>query len=134
MIISAVRDIESLDGWTRRWMLVAKAAAAKSQYERIHIGCAIVKGNWLVATGWNQRKSHPLQAKYNEVHRDFCTTHYLHSEIHALVASGRADLSGATGFTYRQDAAGRLLMCRPCPSCAAALSDAGLAHCYYTST
>lgn len=118
-----------------RWYEAAEEASKKSEYPRIKIGAAIVKGNYLVATGYNQQKSHPLQAELNNKHRDWeSPNHYLHAEVHALIQSGRDDLEGADIYVFRRDRNKELAASRPCAVCLAALKAAGIARMYYTTT
>lgn len=77
-------------------------------------------------------RTHPLQARYNLKHRTFCDKHFLHAEVHALVRSGRADLSGADIYVYREAVDGSLLQSKPCASCYQACVDAGISCAIFT--
>ncbi len=117
-----------------RWYEKAKEESGKSGYPRINIGAVIVKGNLLVSTGYNQQKSHPKQAAFNEMYslRED-SSHYLHAEIHALIRSGREDLEGADIYVFRENRNGELANCRPCEVCRQALKAAGIDRMYYTT-
>lgn len=118
-----------------RWYELAEEVSKKSEYPRIKIGAVIVKGNYLVATGYNQQKTHPLQAELNARHRDWeSQNHYLHAEVHALIQSGRTELDGADIYVFRRDKKNDLAASRPCVVCYQALKAAGVARMYYTTT
>lgn len=114
------------------WMDKAAQASANSNHDRVKIGAAVVRGNYLISTGWNQKKSHPMQARYN-VHRNLECSNYIHAEIHALVRSGREDLEDATIYVYRSDKSGDEANCKPCAACTRAIYDAGITRVYYTT-
>ena len=114
------------------WMERAAAVSMLSNHDRVRIGAVIVKGNYLIATGWNQKKSHPMQAKYN-VHRELECSNYIHAEIHSLVRSGREDVTGSTIYVYRENKSGEEANCKPCAACTRAIYDAGISRVYYTT-
>lgn len=116
-----------------RWFEIAEESSKKSEYPRINIGAALVLGNYLVATGYNQKKSHPRQAILNNAHKDFHSNHFLHAEVHTLIRSGRTDIRGADLYVFRKDKLGNLANCRPCVSCMAAIREAGISRVYYTT-
>lgn len=93
----------------------------------------IVDGNYVVSTGHNLNKSHPLQATYNQRTKHYQCHNRMHAEMAALVASRRHNLVGAEIFIFRENFVGELAMCRPCSACQAALFDAGIRDVYYTS-
>lgn len=115
-----------------RWYKKAIEIARESTHDRVQIGAVIVKGNWLVASGCNKKKSHPMQARYN-VHRNIKCSDYLHAEIDALIRSGREDLDGADIYVARLNKNGDLANCKPCKACAKAIEDAGISRVYYVN-
>lgn len=117
-----------------RWYELAEQVADKSEYPRINIGAVIVLGNYAVASGFNQQKSHPRQAALNEKYSEFDSSHFLHAEVHALIQSGRTDIRGGDIYVFRRNKVGELANSRPCPSCYGAIKEAGISRIYYTST
>lgn len=113
-----------------RWYTKALEAADNSTHDKCTIGACIVKGNWLIATGWNQKKSHPKQKHYNKTRNLNCND-YLHAEIHSLVRSGREDVEGADIYVARLDKKGKPANCKPCKACAKAIEDAGISRVFY---
>lgn len=117
-----------------RYLQVAAAASRYSTYDRIKIGAAIIKGNWVVSTGCNKDKTHPFQFRMNQLHRPYeHSSNCLHAEVDALVRSGREDLTGAEIYVYREDRNGSLAMCKPCSVCAASIAAAGINRVIYTT-
>lgn len=117
------------------WFNLAREEMLKSTFTRIHIGCIIVKGNKVLARGFNIEKSHPKQKHLNKRFRKFTTQHaYIHSELNAVLHSQTRDLEGATCYIYREDNHGNLACCKPCPACEFLLRQVGIATVYYTDT
>lgn len=116
-----------------RWFEIAEESSKKSEYPRINIGAALVLGNYLVATGYNQKKSHPKQAHFNSATKDFPSNHFLHAEVHTLIRSGRIDIRGSDLYVFRKNKLGNLANCRPCAACWAAIREAGISRVYYTT-
>lgn len=115
------------------WFDIAERAGEESKYPRINIGACIVNGNYLVATGFNQKKSHPIQALYNSQTKDFESNNYLHAEIHSLIRSGREDVRGADIYVFRKNKKGLIANSRPCVACWAAIKASGISRVYYTT-
>jgi deoxycytidylate deaminase len=115
-----------------RYLAHAQRASALSDFGRIKIGAVIVKGNWIISSGCNKKKTHPIQKRYNDATLDYQKTPCLHAEIDALIRSEREDLSGAECFVARSDRAGRLALSKPCLSCQRALFEAGVSTVYFT--
>ena len=133
MIMRGIRSIDTAHPRVRKYLTMALRESTRSNYGRVKIGSVILTSTGKLITGWNQKKTHPLQAKYNETKRSFCKNPYLHAEIHALSRTlSNENLAGATVFVARQDNAGAIADSRPCPACAAALLDSGVELCYFT--
>lgn len=116
-----------------RYFEKARQVSLRSMHQCARIGAVIVDGNYIVATGYNVEKSHPMQAAYNRKTKYYKCNDKMHAEMSALVNSKRYDLSGTDVFIFREDFNGNLAMCRPCSACSAALYDAGVRNIYYTS-
>lgn len=78
-----------------------------------------------VSIGYNQLKTHPRYA-------DGKRAYSLHAEITALLRA-RCSVVGGTIYVYREDRTGQIGLARPCPSCTAALVEAGIKKVYYTT-
>lgn len=100
---------------------------------RVSIGSVIVKGNYVISGGVNQRKTHVVQHMYNVLSAYYAPTPNIHAEVDALIKSKNHDLTGAEVYVYREHMDGELASCRPCTACMRALKDAGVQHIYYTS-
>jgi deoxycytidylate deaminase len=132
MITVGVTDISEIPPRTAYYMGLAESAAMKSTHERIKIGTLILTKTGLRIFGWNQKKTHPIQRKYNELYRPYARNHYIHSELHAL-SRYSGSLEGGVCFVSRADALGNVAECKPCPACFAALRDSGIKLVYHTS-
>lgn len=118
----------------RKLFDVALSVSQLSDYPRIKIGAVITKGGDIISVGFNRKKSHPFQKKYN-IHRG-CgdeSKDYIHAEISAIVKARHQDLEGATIYVSRNNANGDRAMCRPCSACMKAIMDAGIKKIFYTS-
>lgn len=82
----------------------------------------------IIAQGINQRKSHPLQAKFSNHPESI----YLHAEIAALVDARSENLTGATMYVARVLKDGTPALAKPCKGCQKALISFGLKDVIWT--
>lgn len=118
----------------------AKNIARISDYDKIHIGCVAVYHGNVIGIGCNTNKTHPMQKYYNRFREDEETDnihfyHKLHAEINCLSQLKNLDInfSKVKLYIYRIRKDRPHGMCRPCPSCMAAIKDMGIKHIYYTT-
>lgn len=118
----------------------AKNIARISDYDKIHIGCVAVYHGNIIGIGCNTNKTHPMQKYYNKFREDEETDnihfyHKLHAEINCLSQLKNLDInfSKVKLYIYRIRKDRPHGMCRPCPSCMAAIKDMGIKHIYYTT-
>ena len=122
-------------------MRACKAASYNSDYDRTKFGCVIFYKSRILATGWNMKKSNPLQLRYNRLKAN-CSKlkNSTHAEIDAILNFARKQLgreerysrSDLSIFIYRENSAGKLAIARPCVSCYQAIKDFGIKDIYYT--
>lgn len=125
----------------KRYFAIAKRNSAKSTFvrrnksgnDRVMIGAAIVKGNYVISEGFNKNKTHPFQSMHNARTMCISPNPNIHAEVDALIYSRYSDLSGCEIFVYRAMVDGTIANCRPCKACVNALKDAGVKHVYYTT-
>lgn len=115
-----------------RFFTLAKRESEKSEHTKARIGAVIVKGNYVVSSGYNMYKTHTTQFKHNRLTNYEPPEPCLHAEIHALIKSGYHDLTGAELFVYRERKKGGLALSRPCRACQDAISKSGIRHVYFT--
>lgn len=97
------------------------------------IGAILVHRKGIVATGFNQRKSHPLQAHLNQLRGEGKRDRsYIHAEISCL-AGMRKVPDGAILFVGRFDLRGQSAMCRPCEACLSAIKSKGIREIAYST-
>ena len=114
---------------------VAKAVSKLSDFKRIHIGCVIVQGKHIIATGQNTNKTHPMQKEYNKYrfHGDCIGNGKLHAEMMALLSLPKGiDTRKLVLYTYRENRFGEMRMSRPCPACGSYIRELGIKDIYYT--
>lgn len=117
-------------------------AAEASNYKRyndspVRVACAIYKGSAKIAQSVNERKTHPMMEKYNDMYMNFSRRPFLHAEINALLQAGwregEGNLSGCVLYVARKlNKAGYGEAC-PCPTCMAAIIDSGIKKIVYTN-
>ena len=116
----------------------AKAVAAISDFEKVHVGCVAVYQSNIIGIGCNTNKTHPIQEKYNK-YRNFGQINYfapkLHAEINCLNSIRHMDINFGKVklYIFRTMNVREYGMSRPCPSCMAAIRDLGIKHVYYTT-
>jgi len=104
---------------------------AKQSDHRCQIGCIVTnKRGRVIASGYNQFKTHPLQVRYAK-HNDRSEKIYLHAEISALIRCREEPHTVYIGRIMKNGKAG---MCKPCPICEYAIRKAGVKVIIYTDS
>lgn len=120
----------------RAYFKAAKAMAELAEHQRARIGCVAVYSHRIISTGFNSKKTNPIQKKYNRCRFDGdAGKHTLHAEIKCLfplLSNKDIDFSRVTLYIYRQHKNGTLAMAKPCPSCMSLIKDLGIRDIYYT--
>ena len=105
--------------------------------KKYHIGCVAVYHNNVIALGYNNKKTHPMQKKYNEYrevkyNKDIIPS--IHAEMMCLLSIRHLELkwNKVSLYIYRSCTHGQGLA-RPCPACMAAIKDLGIKNIYYTT-
>lgn len=113
----------------------AKEFSKYSNHDKYSLGAVIVKDGKILSSGFNNKKSHPLQKKYNKFRgfKNDHLNHFLHAEIHALSKVQDKNLSGSQIFVYRNMKDGNNGMSRPCKGCMQAIKDFGITDVYYST-
>ncbi len=115
---------------------VAKAMAKLSTWSeepREQIGAIIVLRNEVIATGYNRRKTSPIQAYWaSKAGRPEAI--FTHAEMSALnhIGSPNWNPNIAKIFIYRETKIG-LGIAKPCEICTMALKAFNIRHIYYTT-
>lgn len=122
----------------------ARQEALKSDYSPFHLGCVVVYKGYVVSTGHNSCRTHPLQKHYNK-YRNFRygvkpAQHSIHAEIDALshisyTTNLQLDYSKVKVYIYRVSFGHKSGhgLARPCSGCIQALRDKGIRHIYYST-
>ena len=109
-----------------RFLELARRTALHSTFLRKQVGCLLVKGNKIIARGWN-KISHPAVKEFPGISNLLYWS--LHSECAALLKAG--DVVGATIYLYGIKR-GRPGLSRPCPLCYKYLKLRGVSRIVYT--
>lgn len=120
-----------------RHLREARAVSLLSDFDRVHLGCVIVYNGRTIAAGCNNRKSSPMQAKYNQ-HRTLwgsSISHLLHAETAAVITVRHRDIDWrkCIVYTYREGKNGKPMLSRPCPACMAMLQELGVRKIVYSN-
>ena len=113
----------------------ASKVAEISDFAKINIGCVAVYQGTIIGVGFNTNKTHPMQKKYNRYRNGENFIPKLHAEINCLNSIRYLDInfSKVKLYIYRKRKSAKHGICRPCPSCLAAIKDLGIKHIYYTT-
>ena len=118
-----------------RFFEIAKSISELSKFPRIHIGCIVVNKNKVISSGYNKRKTDPIQKQYNQYldYQQTLATNFIHAEVDAMKSVKYMDLAQASIYIYRKDNNGKMAMCRPCNACMQMIKDLGIKHIFYTT-
>ena len=110
-----------------------------SDFKRARVGCVAVIGNKIVATGFSQQRTHPMQDYYNQF-RNFRGQKNVDAKLHSEIAMLSSvqhidgiDWSKADVYIYRLCRSRPHGISKPCEACSRALADYGVRNVYYTS-
>ena len=102
--------------------------AHTSPYGKFRLGAILAQRKSILSYGVNQKKSHPLQAKYTRRPHLQC---WLHAEIHALSNARIGEVVNADCYVARVLQDGSWGNSRPCDGCMSALRDYGIKRTIY---
>ena len=120
----------------------AKKCSEQSNYNgasNVKIGAVAVFRRAIIAQGYNQNKTHPLQQRYNIYRYNVNGNHYYPSKMHAemeLISKIRyldINFSEVEIYVYRETKDGRKALAKPCLACTKALKDLGIKKVFYTT-
>jgi deoxycytidylate deaminase len=97
---------------------------------RVQICAIIAKKRRIIAIGYPQAKSSPLQCQYSKNPMAV----YIHAEIDAIAKATRykSDLSDCDIYIARVDKQGDIKPIHPCPGCTKAIAAFNLKRIYHT--
>lgn len=115
---------------------LTKLASANNKIARARVAACIVHKKTIVSFGFNQKKTHPLQAKYCSHGRVI----FLHAEISAIKNAMRhltsEEISECTLYVCRVKVInGEFVwgLAKPCPNCSKAIAELGIKNVVYTN-
>lgn len=107
---------------TNRGIRYATQAARMSVHNR-RVGAALMFGPKLVAIGWNNDRTHPLQDTYNSMQ---------HAELNCLIGLHKLDITKGVLYIVRLLRDDSRAMSKPCESCTRFLKAVGIRKVYYS--
>lgn len=119
-----------------KFLHLARCMAENSDVYKYKHGACVVKKGKILAVGYNQYKSHPLQKMYNKTAKTSKTAndpYYVHAEVKALSKLKDMDLSDCEIYVYRLNCQGQNSISRPCNACMAAIVESGIKKIIYTT-
>lgn len=125
-----------LNNTDKKFFKKAKQVAHISDFPKIHVGCVAVYKGKVIGFASNLSKTHPVQKYYNKYRdRDENFEPKLHAEINCInsIKHTNIQFNKVKLYIYRPRISLPTGMCRPCPSCMAAIKDLGIKHIYYTT-
>jgi len=114
----------------------AKAVSQLADFPRIKIGAVAVYKHRIISSGFNSRKTAPIQKKYNVYRFSEDSMHCIHAELACLkplIGRGDIDFKHVSLYVYRTGQKGNALLARPCPSCMKLITELGIRDIYYTT-
>ena len=124
----------------RTYFNIAKEISKLSDFPKVKIGCCAVYKHKVISTGFNSRRTSPLQKKYNRYRfyeDDSGASHTYHAEISCLKPLMRRrdiNFKNVSLYVYREYRDGQLALSRPCESCMQLIVELGIKDIYYTNS
>jgi deoxycytidylate deaminase len=122
-----------------RYFDATREVALNSEFYKAHIGCIAVYKGKIIAKGYNQSKTHPMQMKYNRYREMNYTCKNMLAKVHAEVKvlsqikNMDIDFKKVKLFIYRARVDRPYSISRPCQACMKAIIDLGIKDIYYTT-
>lgn len=120
----------------RAYFKAAKSMSELSDFPRVKVGCVAVMGHNIIASGYNRKRTDPLQKEYNKYRFQADTMHTLHAEamcIKNLLKRKDVSYRDVTLYISRYDVNGKPMLSKPCRSCQRLIKDIGIRKCFYTN-
>lgn len=130
--------ISTLTAKQRKFFSHARHMAEMSDFHRAPVGCIAVIGNKVVATGFSQQRTHPMQQHYNR-YRDFDGQKNIIAKLHAEMVvvsqlkNKSIDFSKISIYIYRVCRSRDCGISRPCGACMMAIKNIGIKNVFYTT-
>lgn len=114
-----------------KYLNLATRLAKENPIQKLPQMAAVLElTNKQLVFGYNQRRTHPLQARFGKNSQSI----YLHAEIDAIrrALMLNYDIDGATLYVSRVLRSGITALAKPCIGCQRALVHFDIAECYWT--
>lgn len=119
---------------------IAKEVSTLSDFPRVQIGCCAVYQHKVISTGFNTKRTEPIQKKYNK-YRGFMknaseTPHMCHAEISclkSLINRNDIDFNRVHLYIWRKYGKESVGLSRPCEGCMQLIKQLGIKNIHYTN-
>lgn len=122
-----------------RFFAHARHMAEMSDFKRARVGCVAVIDGRVVATGFSQQRTHPMQEYYNQF-RDFHGQKNISAKLHAEISMlcsvqhmDGIDWHKADVYIYRMCRSRLSGLAKPCSACEAALRSVGVHNVFFST-
>ena len=124
-----------------RFFQMARRQAEKSDFPQ-KMGCVVVYKNQVISEGYNQKRTHPKQVKYDAYRPELLENdkgtpnmHTMHAESNALFRIMDMDInwSKVEIYVYRIRRSRPFGLAKPCPSCTQLIKELRIKKIHYTS-
>lgn len=107
----------NISKWYEGMLAKASHLGQLSDVPTYKIGAILVYRKGIIATGYNKKKSHPLQYHYNQFREEYKRRgSFVHAEIDCI-GNLREVPKGSILFIGRLNMNGKPAICRPCEAC-----------------
>lgn len=120
----------------RAYFEAARSVAQLSDFPRIKIGAVATYKHRIVSSGFNSRKTDPLQKKYNVYRFEEETPHCVHAELiclKPLIGRDDIDFRHVDLYIHRSNKDGAPLLARPCRSCEKLIRDLKIRKVFFST-
>jgi deoxycytidylate deaminase len=107
-----------------KYLSLLKKLRHFSNHPQHKMSAIVVKGNRIFSCGFNKVQTHPKSNAYDNM---------IHAEVSALIGLNYETTKGATIYIYREKKTGEMGLSKPCPSCQAAIQEAGIRKIIYSN-
>jgi dCMP deaminase len=119
------KHIKKRPSWDQYFMSIAEQVATRATCDRKHVGCVLVAGRQIIATGYNgsvKGEAHCDDVGHHMVEGHCVRT--LHAEVNALTQAAKKGIATKGAAAY--------VTALPCWPCFRALANAGIAKIFFS--
>lgn len=120
--------------WYEGMLEKASLIGQLSDLPQYKIGAILVYRKSIISTGFNKKKTHPLQQKLNQYRIEYKQKgSFIHAEVDCLCNINIENMQETILFIGRKDKNNKPAMCRPCDACLHLISLYGIREIVYNT-